>query len=278
MNIKVKRFIQSLMVNDVSWFVVTPFLYFSRRLEASRINYKNRDIEAENISLCNKIFKEKTVLHGLFKGMKYAGVHATGSSIYAKLLGSYESEISQSLQNLLKKEYTNFINIGCDEGYYAVGIALLYPNSKVFAFDCNKKAQESCKTLARINNVANNITVMGCFDSSKLPKIDTTSKNLFIIDCEGCENEIFTAKMLAATKHADLIIELHYMVNPEVLSKLQSIFSATHKLSLINALSDYERVMNYKFAELDNLSYQQKDFILNERNGFMQWLIAEAIS
>lgn len=278
MNIKVKRFIQSLMVNDVSWFVVTPFLYFSRRLEASRINYKYRDIETENLSLCNKIFKEETVLHGLFKGMKYAGVHATGSSIYAKLLGSYELEISQHLQNLLKKEYTNLINIGCDEGYYAVGIALLFPNMKVYAFDCNKKAQERCKTLARINNVAKNTTVLGCFDSSKLPQPVTTSKNLFIIDCEGCENEIFSIDLIALTKHADLIIELHYKINPEVLSKLESIFSATHKLTLINALSDHERVMNYKFAELDNLSYRQKDFILNERNGFMQWLIAEAIS
>lgn len=278
MNSKVKRVIQHLLVNDGSWFALTPFIYLSRRLEASRVNYKNRKREAECLLLCKKIFKEETVLHGMFTGMKYAGVHATGSSVYAKLLGSYESEISNSLQILLKKEYSILINIGCDEGYYAVGIAMHFPKLKVYAFDCNKKAQERCNTLARLNNVANNISVSGCFDIAQLPNWDEKTKSLFIIDCEGCENEIFTARLVAASKHADLIIELHYQVNPEVLSKLQSIFYATHKLSLINALSDHERVMNYKFDELDTLSYQQKDFILNERNGFMQWLIAEAIS
>jgi len=275
---KAKRFLQYLLVNDISWALLSPFLFVSRRIEASRINFKNRRIENENVTICKNIFKEKTVLHGMFKGMRYADIQATGSSVYAKLLGSYELEIASALKAFLKKKYATLINIGCDEGYYAVGITILCPHIHVYAFDCNKKAQVRCKLLAQTNNVSDRISVNGCFAISELPQNIAISKNLFIIDCEGCENELFTEKLIGITKNADLIIELHYQKHPLVLSKIENLLSHTHKITLLTALSDHERIMHYQFDELNQLTYQQKHFILNERNGFMQWLIAESIN
>ena len=35
--------------------------------------------------------------------------------------------------------------------------------------------------------------------------------------------------------------------------------------------------MIYQFPELADLTYEQKKFILNERNEFMEWFIAESI-
>lgn len=277
MNLKVKRLFQFLFVNDICWLLLSPFVYVSRRLEVSRANYKSRKTEAKNIEICKKIFNEEIVLHGIFKGLRYTDIQATGSSVYAKLLGSYELEIVPVLQKLLQKNYTACVNIGCDEGYYAVGIANLCPQLEVLAFDCNKKAQERCKSLARINNVAQTVTVKGCFDINLLLPFNNAVKRLFIIDCEGCEDEIFTEELIPIIKNTDFIIELHYQKHPQILSKLEAIFSATHEISLITALSDHERVMNYSFAELTNLSYKQKYFILNEREGFMQWFIAESI-
>ncbi len=57
---------------------------------------------------------------------------------------------------------------------------------------------------------------------------------------------------------ADFTIELHYEQNPQVLSKMENLFAATHRISLIRALCDHERVMNYTFPELENLTYDPK--------------------
>ena len=277
MNLVIKRIFQFLLVNNINWLLLRPFVYVSKRLSLSRVNYENRKIEDENFSISKILFKEKKVLNGLFKGLQYNDVKATGSSIYAKLLGSYELEIMPAIEKLLAKRYDNFINIGCDEGYYAVSIARILPDIKVDAFDCNKKAQKRCKTLAMINKVQDRVVVRGCFSPEELLSYEKQSKILFLIDCEGCENEIVSKKLIQIFRTADFIIELHYRKHPLILSKLKKLFAETHKITLIKALSDHERVMIYQFPELADLTYEQKKFILNERNEFMEWFIAESI-
>src|SRR6478752_5182038 len=127
MNHRLKRTLQSLLVNDICWFIALPFVYAGKRLSLSRENYKNRKTEDENLAFCSEIFSARTVLHGPFTGLVYNGIEATGSSVYAKLLGSYETEIMPALETLLTKPYSNFVNIGSDEGFYAVGVARLSP-------------------------------------------------------------------------------------------------------------------------------------------------------
>ncbi len=278
MNHRLKRILQSLLVNDICWAIASPFVYAGKRLSLSRENYKNRKTEDENLALCSEIFSSKTVLHGLLKGLVYNGIEATGSSIYAKLLGSYEMEIMPALQSLLSRPYSNFVNIGSDEGFYAVGVARLLPGIHVVAFDCNKRAQEKCRELAETNKVEDRVVVKGCFNMKELLLNNKPGKTLFIIDCEGCENEMITKEFVDHFKNADLVIELHYEQGPMILSKLNGLFAATHRITVIKALTDHERVMNYRFTELDHLSYEQKKFILNERDGYMEWFVAEALT
>jgi len=277
MNLRVKRLLQFLLVNDIGWFIASPFVYIARRLSKSRENFLNRKMEDTGIALTNELFSKKEVLNGLFKGLRFNGIEATGSSSYAKLLGSYELELAPDLQRLLAKPYHYLINVGCDEGYYAVGIAAIKPGIKVIAFDCNEKAQQRCRSLAVLNNVAAGITVKACFSENDIASVDGKVPGLFVIDCEGCENEIITPALIQKFTGADFIIELHYDQRPLVFTQLQQFFAATHSIKLITALSDHERVMNYSFTELEGLSYQQKMLILEERVGFMQWLIAEPL-
>jgi len=233
-----------------------------------------RKEEDANEALCAKLFESKTVLNGIFKGMQMGDIKATGSSIYAKLLGSYESEIMPELKRLLDQKYGLLINVGSDEGYYAVGVARLQQTIKVYAFDCNKNAQRRCSALAALNNVGGQINTRGCFNESDLPTSTAAEKALFIIDCEGCENEIITAQLVNSFSSADFIIELHFDNAPSVADKLQAVFSATHNIKLVSALSDHEKVMQYDYTEISDLSYSEKNYILNEREGFMQWLVA----
>jgi len=271
---KKKRFLQYLLVNDVCWFLLKPVTYVSKRLELSRANFLLRQQEDANEALCNKIFETKTVLNGLFKGMKMGDIRPTGSSVYSKLLGSYESEIMPELKDLLNKKYDLFINVGSDEGYYAVGIARLQPEMKIYAFDYNKNAQARCRELAILNGVEENLTVKGCFDAADLPIVTANEKVLFIVDCEGCENEMITTELIQSFSSADFIIELHFEKNPLLADKMQALFAATHKVQLVKGLSDHERIMQYNFPEIAQLDFEQKRYILTERNNFMQWLIA----
>lgn len=277
MNRRLKRILQSLVVNDAAWIFLSPFVYAGKRLALSRENYINRKSEDENAVMAANIFSKKIVLHGLFKGMVYNDIKATGSSIYAKLLGSYEMELAPYFEKMFPASYGNLINIGCDEGYYAVGLARLSPLLKVTAFDCNKTAREKCKALALLNGVQDRVTVKGCFSINDLDLSDKQSKCLFIIDCEGCENEIIDARLLKIFAKSDFIIELHYQQNPLVFLNLSQLFAATHTLTLVNAFSDHERIMNYKFPELENLHYDQINYIVKERNNYLQWLIAEPV-
>ena len=267
---------QFLLVNDVCWFLLRPLTYASKRLELSRENFLRRKQDDANEAICKELFKSETVLHGLFKGMRMGNIKATGSSIYPKLLGSYESEITPDLKEILNQQYDLLINVGSDEGYYAVGIARLQPGIKVYAFDCNKNAQARCGELAILNGVQKQVNIKGCFDAAELPVVTTREKALFIVDCEGCENAMLTAHLVQEFSSADFIIELHFEKDPLIAGKLQALFAPTHNVRLVKALSDHERVMQYDFREITGLDYEQKKYIVNERNNFMQWLIAKA--
>ena len=271
---KIKRALQYLLVNDVCWFLLRPVTYIAKRLELSRENFLWRKQEDANEALCKKLFESKTVLNGPFKGMRMGDIRPTGSSIYSKLLGSYESEIMPELAKLLGQKYDYLINVGSDEGYYAVGIARLQAGIKVYAFDCSVAAQERCKSLAVLNNVSDQIATQGCFNERDLHTVTANERSLFIIDCEGCENAILTASLIQSFTSADFIIELHFERDPLIAEKLQAFFAPTHNVGLVRGLSDHERVMQYDFTEISGLDYEQKRYILNERNNFMQWLIA----
>ncbi|MBP6023196.1 hypothetical protein [Ferruginibacter sp.] len=272
-----KRLLQALLVNDICWAIAAPFVYVARRLAFSRENYIQRKTEDENITLCEKIFFKQEVKNGLFKGLKFNHIKPTGSSVYAKLLGSYELELEPVLKNMLTQNFTQLVNVGCDEGYYAVGMARSLPGLNVIAFDCNKMAQEKCMALAVVNNVQQQVVVKGCFAENEIAGIKNAGKTLFIIDCEGCEDNVITQTLISDFEKACFIIELHYQQAPEILEKLQQMFTSTHSVTLVKAFSDHERILQYRFAELEGLSYKKKEFILTERNNYMEWFIAEPL-
>jgi hypothetical protein len=272
-----KRILQYLLVNNICWFFAAPFVYIAKRLELSRANFKQIKTEDENIAICNKIFFKKEVIRGFFKGLIYGDVKPTGSSIYAKLLGCYELEIQPIVQQTLNNNFNNLVNIGSDEGYYAVGFARANSNLKVAAFDCNKNAQKKCKQLAEINNVHQQIDVKGCFNETDINHLKNIGKTLFIVDCEGCEDVVITKKLVSDFATATFIIELHYQPAPMVFENLQQVFKNNHRIKIIKALTDHERVVQYQYPELQGLTYQQKEYILSERFNYMEWLIAEPL-
>ena len=87
------------------------------------------------------------VLSGPLKGLDFVEQSAEGCYI-AKILGCYEQPLQPYIKRALSKNYTTVINIGCAEGYYAVGFARAIPKVTSLAFDSDPNAQESCRNLA----------------------------------------------------------------------------------------------------------------------------------
>src|SRR3954469_9686968 len=71
---------------------------------------------------------EGVVEGGLFPGLRLPQQASEGCLI-PKLLGIYEAPLIQHLHRLLARSPEVVLNIGCAEGYYAVGLARLLPDT-----------------------------------------------------------------------------------------------------------------------------------------------------
>src|SRR5450432_1000849 len=106
------------------------------------------------------------VLAGPFAGMIYVE-QSVGSLLLPKLVGSYECEIKNIVEEICTGDYDTIIDVGSAEGYYAVGFARRMSDVRIVAFESEVKGRKLCKKMAAINNIENRITQRGSCD----PKI-----------------------------------------------------------------------------------------------------------
>ena len=67
---------------------------------------------------------------------------------------------------MIGQTFDALLNIGCADGYYAVGLAMRMPGVPVFAHDLNPKAQTGCREVAALNGVAERGQVGGLFEGA----------------------------------------------------------------------------------------------------------------
>ena len=133
------------------------------------------------------------VLSGPFAGMKYIDKSA-GSSLTPKLVGSYENELHGVLSQILANTYDTVVDVGCAEGYYAVGLAMrLGGTPAIYAYDTNRGAQAQCSELLAKNSAQNKVIIAGFCDSAKLQSI-VQGRALVFCDCEGYEIELLQTR------------------------------------------------------------------------------------
>jgi len=91
----------------------------------------------------NGFIREKTnsvVQSGPFAGMRLIeGASWGDGDIAPKLLGVYEQELHGVFAKAAQRRYGAIVDVGSAEGFYAVGLARMFPGIKVYAFivsDC----------------------------------------------------------------------------------------------------------------------------------------------
>lgn len=175
---------------------------------------------------------------GPFAGMHYHPRQIEGCYT-PKLLGCYEMELHPVLLDLAQRnQYDRIINIGCGDGYYAVGLARLFPQTPVYAFDTNPKAQAWCQKLAEMNGVSERIHIAGELKPEAFGDwIAPAETTLVFCDIEGAEFALLGAEAhRALLKNADCIIEFHHhLINqPTLFNQVPGWFEDTHRFQQIN--------------------------------------------
>jgi hypothetical protein len=213
------------------------------------------------------------VMQGPLKGMDFLPQSAEGCHI-AKLLGCYEQPLQPFIENAVQKQYPTILNIGCAEGYYAVGMALRMPNTRVLAHDLNPKAQEICAELAQKNQVADRVAVGGLFTPADFAAY-AGQKVLLMCDIEGAECELLDPQVSPDLKGMDIIVESHECLITGVTQLLNDRFKATHDITLVQ--DDGQRQLAAPPHWFVNLAHLDQLLATWEwRFGLTPWLVMMA--
>jgi hypothetical protein len=258
--------------STVGWSIAKWIARFSEWLRFERSKIENKKAE-DSLQF---VFQDLSIRAGFFKGMKYVGFSSVGSSLFPKLAGSYENELFETLERLEKQNYQKIIDIGCAEGYYAVGFALKFPSAQVIAFDINPTARQLCLEMAKANQVSNRISVEAFCTSDWLGSQDFTRKTLIFSDCEGFEKQLFLKSNVSNFSNCDLIIEMHPFVSPGIRAYLVYLFSASHLINFISSQDNGRKVFDLpdEYSQLSNL---EKIKLVEEGRPFtMDWIVLEA--
>ena len=183
--------------------------------------------------------------------MNYRHACSSIAIYYPKLLGSYEAELSEHLEQLFQNDYTAFVDIGCADGYFAVGFAVRNPDRIVYAFDVDAKARELCRNLANQNGVSDRVRVRSKCDGEILAGLDLGARALILSDCEGYELELFTDLIVDRLANHDFLIEVHDFINIDTRDTLAKRFHATHHLLVVDSVDDFKKTDLWSYPELE---------------------------
>ena len=165
---------------------------------------------------------------GPFQGMRYID-RSVGSAFLPKLLGIYERELNDCIEEACGLNFPLIVDIGAAEGYYAVGMALRNPSARVVAFESDPEGRDALRALAKLNDADLRIEIRG---SCEPPDLGTVLFNadrcLLICDTEGHEKVLLKPEVIPALARAHLLVELHEFVHRGITEQMQERFRSTH--------------------------------------------------
>jgi len=193
------------------------------------------------------------VASGPFQGMRY--VHRSiGSVLRPKWLGTYEKELWPVIEEIVHRGYKTIVNIGAAEGYYAVGLARLLPEARVFCFEEQTQEHHLLLRLATLNGVQDRITSRAWCEPQMLQQTLATARpSLVVCDIDGGEYDLLAPSVVPALRHSDILVEIHDFQRTGAPDQLRALFENTHDIEVIlgreRTLADWPLNLNFSSKE-----------------------------
>lgn len=206
---------------------------------------------------------------GPFRGMTITPQASWGDGdISAKLLGLYEDELHDAIGQAVSTMPDHIINIGCAEGYYAVGLGRIL-DVELTICDTDPRALGATQVNATANGVeiARAIPVITAAKLQSL--VEHNLRPLLIVDCEGAEIDILDIAQAPALAKCTMLVETHDCLRAGIAHALVERFSPTHSIQWIRAAGKNP----WQFEFLDHLSDMDKmSIVLEGRPETAVWL------
>ncbi len=213
------------------------------------------------------------VMQGPLSGLELIA-EPTKECLIPKILGCYEQPLQPHIIKALRARYHVILNIGCAEGYYAVGMARLLPHTRVLAYDLDLTAQVRCRELAAKNGVSDQVKVGSLFQPQDFAGF-YGQHTLVLCDVDGNEAELLDPAKAPALEGMDLIVESHECLVPGITKQLIERFSPTHFITVVH--DDGQRRLDQAPDWFNNLAHLDQLLATWEwRAGPTPWLVMKA--
>ncbi len=190
-----------------------------------------------------------------------------------QILGSYEEHIIHLLKEFSGDRYSQFIDIGAADGFFAVGVVRSQIYSNSIAFEISEKGRETIKRCAKLNNVSTDVEVKGLADLESLHEAVSNKSSVVMIDIEGGEYDLLSGEVLAVLKECCVICELHPWLIPDGDQKQEKLINACENLFETRVIRRNSYDPN-KIARLNCYSDEQRLLAMGEgRHRNMNWLV-----
>ena len=218
------------------------------------------------------------ILSGPFQGLQYAEQTAVGSSLWPKLVGTYESELQPILQEISQTDYRRIVDVGYAEGYYLVGLGRLFRDAELIGFDIETEAERLCRANAKINGIEDErLRLFGAFDGETFQQTLDDDQTLVVVDCEGTENAVISGLKRDQLAAADWLIETHDHLVPGTTDRLWKQLRDTHQLRKIETNDDLEGKLQLLPESIKRGydTYVQETLVSENRKSRQFWIFAQ---
>lgn len=212
----------------------------------------------------------RLVKRGPFAGLAFVDLAVGGpQALVPKLIGSYELEIQDAVEEAIEAGFTEAVNIGAGDGYYAVGLARRQVEAKVYAFEIDAEARRICEETAIANGVQDRLEIRSFCTPDALRSLELR-RPFVVCDCESCELDVLLPKAVPSLREARLLVELHDFIDPEITDRIVERFARTHGVELIATQSRDPS----DFPELNEMPARERQRAITEgRPGPMRWAV-----
>ena len=226
---------------------------------------------------CAPLLNRLEVLSGPFAGMRYAESATVSCALWPMLMGTYESELRESLDSLSKNaNYSRIVDVGFAEGFYLVGLGRMFEGADLVGFDLNDDAKGLCEANASINGIdQNRLKLHGGFDAETFRE-ELDDESLVVIDCEGFENDVIDSLEPEDFQKADWLIETHDHLVDGTTERMTVAFRDTHDVVCLETDDDDREKVGLlpDFVRQQHNQYIQEALVAERRSAKQYWIVA----